>query len=94
MLEDGKVVTSPGGREVGRAKSLHVFAFTGANECVLVESEGVFEIAEWEEAARVAEMACRGVSEGAEEQGVGLAGWLRRVIEEDIKDATRWKGNL
>lgn len=48
--EDGvqKTIVNPSAREIEKAASFHVFAFTSYDELILAESQGNFAMKDWE----------------------------------------------
>lgn len=82
--------------------AIHVFAYDGMGKMVLSESDGAFEVEEWDEAAEMAEeVCCKPGSAG----GVGLDGmdvdgksgenleqWLREVVRQKVEGEQRWRG--
>ncbi|PVH97540.1 hypothetical protein DM02DRAFT_616490 [Periconia macrospinosa] len=95
---------SPTANQLLRAKpirSAHVFAFSGEGKLLLNESDGVFSLQEWDEAAEAAEEVCCkeeggvGLGEGMEvdgKEGDNLDAWLREVVMDKVKWETRWRG--
>lgn len=71
--KNSAVVLDPTETEVAAASSLHVFAWSSRGELVLAESEGAFEIEEWEEAAEAARKRCIGAKGGAKGGAAGDA---------------------
>ncbi|KAI0019573.1 hypothetical protein F4780DRAFT_442686 [Xylariomycetidae sp. FL0641] len=55
---DRKIVSNPTAREIEQSRSFHVFAFTSHNELLLVESEGIFTMQEWDELFATAQNQC------------------------------------
>lgn len=96
-------LVAPTAPELLRARpvrSVHVFAFAGDGRMLLSESEGVFGLDEWEEAAELAEgMCCKedggvGLGEGMEVDGVeagNLEEWVREVVRAKVAHEQRWK---
>lgn len=101
------VVLDPTEKEVAAASSLHVFAWSSRGELVLAESEGAFEVEQWEEAAEAARRRCIGAKGGAagdadmemgdaagNGQAQSLDGWLRTSVAKEMAAATRWRGEV
>jgi exosome complex component RRP46 len=94
------IVIDSGEKDVKLANSLHVFAWTSQGEFLLAESEGVFGMDEWEEAAEAAKKVCKGSEAGGDVDMVGsgetggLDGWLRRNVGAEMARTTRWKGEV
>ncbi|KAK5102288.1 exosome non-catalytic core subunit rrp46 [Exophiala xenobiotica] len=61
---EGEVVVWPGSRAQKAARSLHVFGFGRGGECLVVESEGAFEVEDWERAAGMARKVVLGRNKG------------------------------
>ncbi|KAJ9658544.1 exosome non-catalytic core subunit rrp46 [Coniosporium apollinis] len=83
---------------VAQKGSLHVFAFDGRGEAVLVHSEGKFEIEEWEQACEAARGVCIGISEdGADAMEVegekeNMVEGLRELVKGEVEKESRWRG--
>lgn len=76
--------------------SIHVFAFSAQRALLLAESEGKFDVDEWEEACELAEdMCCKdaGAEEKMDVDGkvVNLGDFLRDTVKEKVEKEQRWK---
>lgn len=97
-------ILEPSASAIARSSSLHVFAYTPTGALILAESEGAFDIDEWERAADVARRRCIGAGadvEGgdvvmggwdAREGGEALVAWLRSRVAGEMERGMRWKG--
>lgn len=74
-----------------KGRTRHVFAFDGQGACVLAESEGQFDLGEWTAAEAKAQQICCGGGPEQEQRQGGLRGWMRDVVEEDLRDRVRWR---
>lgn len=82
----------PAPKDIQQAKSLHVFAFSLQGELLLNESEGSFDMDEWENAYDVAEGVCIKTGEGMErEEQTNLEQWMRGVVGEKVAKEQRWR---
>ena len=101
------VILDPTEKEVAAASSLHVFAWSSRSDLVLAESEGVFEVEEWDEAAEAARDRCIGAAGGVtgdadvemgdiggDIAGQSLDGWLRMSVAKEMAATTRWRGEV
>jgi exosome complex component RRP46 len=93
-------VTSPTAREVEKAESFHVLAFTSQDELILAESEGAFTMKEWDDIYNAAYSQCcvtattddadtlmtEGLSAGAD-----LKRFVRSTMEQQIASDLYWK---
>ncbi|RMZ89765.1 hypothetical protein DV736_g3013, partial [Chaetothyriales sp. CBS 134916] len=77
------VVVNPGMKERKRCSSLHVFAFTARGKVILMESEGLFKMPEFERAMDAA----REVVLGPE----GRLNEFRKAVEQNTEARMRWK---
>lgn len=55
---DDKVIVDPTPVQISRARSVHVLAFTPKGDLLLVESEGQFSLADWDEVVGAARQVC------------------------------------
>lgn len=55
---DEKIIVDPTLVQISRARSVHALAFTSEGDLLLVESEGQFSLAEWDEVAGAARKVC------------------------------------
>ena len=94
----GEVVVWPGLRERKAARSLHVFGYGRGGECLLMESEGVFGVEEWEEAERAARRVVVGVADSEDgdvemdEDEETLFDVMRRAVQVRVEKDGRWRG--
>jgi exosome complex component RRP46 len=78
-------------------RSIHVFAFSAQRELLLAESEGEFDVYEWEEACEVAEDTCckdAGVVEekmDVDGKVTNLGDFLRDIVKDKVEKEQRWK---
>lgn len=102
LMDDGlgkSIITqSPTVREIQRATSVHVLAFTSLGDLLVAESEGDFTIDEWDEVFDKAQRIRCGVAdvdamldEGEEEIHSGLSGFLRSTLQEKVTSDLKWR---
>ncbi|KAL2877730.1 exosome non-catalytic core subunit rrp46 [Colletotrichum sp. CLE4] len=59
VVEKGdKIIVDPSPLEIDQSKSLHVVIFTSQNDLLLLESEGTFSMAEWDEVISKGQLVC------------------------------------
>ena len=93
---EGTVLVEPRMRDRGSCRSLHAFCFGGKGGLLLAESEGRFNLGEWEQAQAVAKKVCLGSGPDAEMNGTTtrqiLLQGVRGKLEERIAMDQRWRG--
>jgi exosome complex component RRP46 len=96
------LVVDPSPRDLERAQSAHVLAFTAQDELVLVESEGDFSMQEWDDVCEAAKKTCCQSEKKAggidmitddNEDGSGpdLRHFVRSTLEEKVAADLHWK---
>lgn len=90
--------------QIQQAKSVHVFAFTSHGDLVLNESEGNFDLEDWDDLYDLAKKICCGSAadadadpdamrdEGPDEDDGGLNQFVKSVIEEKVTADLYWRG--
>jgi exosome complex component RRP46 len=81
-------------KEAMGAKSIHVLCFSSKNELLLVESEGMFNMDEWEIIEEKARIVCLGDVDAMavdEDGGKTLQQEMKAVVEEKVRRDERWK---
>ncbi|OHF04321.1 exosome complex subunit Rrp46 [Colletotrichum orchidophilum] len=58
LEKGGKIIADPSPLAIEQSKSLHVVIFTSQNDLLLLESEGTFSMAEWDEVVRTGQTVC------------------------------------
>ncbi|KAI1082817.1 hypothetical protein F5B20DRAFT_485865 [Whalleya microplaca] len=61
VTQDGgskKIIVNPSAREIETSQSFHVFSFTSHDDLILAESEGSFNLKEWDDAFAMAYRQC------------------------------------
>ncbi|OCK79366.1 hypothetical protein K432DRAFT_405635 [Lepidopterella palustris CBS 459.81] len=100
ILSSGKLLCSPSSADLVRAQSIqsvHVFAFSAQKSLLLAESQGEFDIDEWDEACELAEdICCKETGVAVDEMDVdgkpeNLEGFLRDVVREKVEKEQMWK---
>ena len=101
MKGGGELKTDPSLRDIKGARSLHVVGFSSVGELVLVESEGRFTFAEWEDVEELGRRTCLGsigesgnrkVQDGeAEETEKSVLDKLRSAVEAKVTADNRWR---
>jgi len=95
-----ETVTNPTAREIEKAESFHVLAFTSQGELILAESEGVFTMGGWDDIYNAAYSQCcatttaddadtlmtEGLSAGAD-----LKHFVRSTMEQQIASDLYWQ---
>lgn len=91
---DDKAIVTPSTKQIAAAKSAHVFAFSSFGDVLVAESEGSFEIDEWEAACEEARRLCvkDGESVIMEEDGrVNLQDFVKGAVEGEVRRANAWR---
>ncbi|KAI4281603.1 MAG: hypothetical protein L6R38_003581 [Xanthoria sp. 2 TBL-2021] len=100
VSQSGELVLKPSVKALQEAASLHVLAFSSLGELLVVESEGAFDMAIWEQVYSKAENHCRTSDAGNLAQmdidmepsrSDSLGDSLRSIIEEKAAKEHRWK---
>jgi len=100
LMDDGKIIQYPTIREIQQATSVHVLAFTSNGELLVDESEGDFNIDDWDLIFEKAQRVCCGAGEAAdidvmsdesEEDNSGLTGFLRSTLEQKVTSDLKWR---
>lgn len=101
VKRSGELVVWPDTRQVKQAKSVHMFAYGRQGECLVMESEGHFDIDEWEEAEKVVRRVVVGAAstededismdQGGAEAGNTLLASMRRAVEVRVERDGRWR---
>jgi len=100
LMDDGKIIQHPTTREIQQATSVHVLAFTSHGELLVDESEGDFNIDDWDLIFEKARHICCGSGEAGdvdamldegEEGNGGLTGFLRSTLEEKVASDLKWR---
>lgn len=97
VTSGGDLVISPNVKTRKDCASLHAFAFDSSNACVLMESQGAFDIAQWEAAEQSATRIVCGITSNNTENGDvdmderSLFDVLRKAVEARVVQDERWK---
>lgn len=81
ISKKGELDTNPDAAIVDEAKSLHVFTSDSDGRFILVQSEGEFDLRQWDDAEQLAQKVNRSKQES-----------LRQEIEQDALVNRRWSG--
>jgi exosome complex component RRP46 len=96
ISDDRKILQNPSLLETQTARSIHVLAFTSHAEPLVIESQGSFTPAQWDEVCIQAEKICCGstadpdamVDEG---DGGGMMQFVQTVVEEKVDKDMAWR---
>lgn len=95
ITEKGNILQNPSLLETQTAQSIHALAFTSHAEPLVIESQGSFTPAQWDEVCIQAEKICCGsadpdamVDEG--EEG-GMMQFVQTVVEEKVDKDMAWR---
>ncbi len=100
LMENGKVFEHPTIHEIEQATSIHVLAFTSHGELLVNESQGDFNIDDWDIVFEKAQRICCGTGKDDDvdamldegEEGIGgLTGFLRSTLEEKVATDLKWR---
>ena len=84
ISRDGSLIDSPNVAQQKKCQSLHVFAFAGSGDAILVESEGSFNMEHWEQALNQARETALGPN--------GLIVAMKQAIGQRVAHDQRWQG--
>ena len=93
----------PSAKQIHSASSVHVLAFSSHGELLLVESEGSFGIAVWEEVVEKAKQICHGAEVGDSHSDnapmgstgpLSLEGVMKNTMQEQTAKEQRWRESL
>lgn len=96
VSRSGEVTAEPGMKDRSSCTSLHLFCFGGKSGLLLSESEGRFNMEEWERAEDLAKQVCLGSGSDTEMNG-SVAGQsllqsVRGKLEQSVVMDQRWRG--
>ncbi|KAK5624656.1 hypothetical protein RRF57_000372 [Xylaria bambusicola] len=101
VSEDGhrRIVSNPTTRQIEQSQSFHVLAFTSQNQLILAESEGVFNLKEWDNVYRAAQkQRCTTTATDDTDTfmhegpgGADLKRFIRSTIEQKTASDLYWK---
>jgi exosome complex component RRP46 len=95
-----KVIISPSPLEIDKAASIHVFGFTSQDNLLFVESEGPFQLEEWNEAEMLARKACcqqrqdsglDAIMSSGNQDFADMRHFIRSTMEEKVASDLQWK---
>jgi len=97
ISRDGKIKTWPSLKERKAAESLHVFVFGKDGQNLLFESEGRYEMEQWEAAEDAAKAVVVGRAQQdedvtMEEDRESLFATMRHAVEDKVEREGRWRG--
>jgi exosome complex component RRP46 len=83
----------PSIKDISAAKSIHVLTFSSKSELLLAESEGRFNMDEWDMIEEKGKIICLGNADAVveEEKEKNFQEKLRSVVWEKVKKDERWK---
>ncbi|MCJ1470663.1 exosome non-catalytic core subunit rrp46 [Pseudocyphellaria aurata] len=99
----GRLVPDPSAQQVHSASSVHVFAFSSRGDLLLVESEGSFDLAVWEQVVEQARQICLGGEAADRDRDIAsmdapgplsLQNVMRNTMQERMVKEQRWKNSL
>lgn len=105
VKRDGVLVLWPDTRQVKEARSVHIFAYGRQGEALVMESEGDFDMDEWEEAEKVVRQVVGAsrvadddgedvsMSDGEGGAGTSLFATMRQAVETRVAKDGRWRGS-
>lgn len=94
-----KVVQNPTADELQSASSVHVLGFTSNGNLLVVESEGLFSIAEWDEVYDTSKHICCGglassdldMQDEDEEEADSMQYFNRSAIQAKVESDLHWR---
>lgn len=81
-------------KEINEAQSIHVIAFSSKHDLLLAESEGRFNMEDWDMIENMARIICLGDTNAmvdGDEKEEALQQLLRSVVGEKVARDERWK---
>ncbi|KAH0545179.1 hypothetical protein FGG08_000791 [Glutinoglossum americanum] len=101
VARGSNTVINPSPEDLQNARSTHVLAFSAEGDLLVAESQGEFEIGDWERVFEMGLHAARSGSEnrkGADSDVVMLdddqGGALRGLVQQKIEKDQKWKENI
>ncbi|KAI1336816.1 hypothetical protein F5Y15DRAFT_195730 [Xylariaceae sp. FL0016] len=98
--KDRNIISNPTAREITQCQSYHVFAFTSHNELLLAESEGSFNMKEWDDVYATAQHQCCSLAAtddadtsmgDSEDVGADLRSFTRSILGQKMATDLHWK---
>jgi exosome complex component RRP46 len=92
------LIQNPSLVEYESAKSIHVLAFTSHGELLLAESQGTFDLQDWDEVFETAKTLCLSEQEDADMQGgvrleekkTNMLTFVKSALEEKVTQDLHW----
>jgi exosome complex component RRP46 len=92
------LIRNPNLTEYENAKSIHVLAFTSQGDLLLAESQGSFDLEDWDKVYETAKKLCLSEQEDADMQGGvsldaktgSMLGFVKSVMEEKVAQDLHW----
>lgn len=95
---DRRIIQNPTISEIQSANSVHVLGFTSQGELLIAESEGSFDLEDWDEIYEVAKKLCSVESQepdlpDADEtvNQTGMQTFLKSALQEKVAADLHWK---
>ncbi|KAM3086598.1 exosome non-catalytic core subunit rrp46 [Clarireedia jacksonii] len=91
------IIENPTPLQCQDATSIHIFAFTSHGDLLVAESEGPFELDDWEEVFDHAKRLCCDGKSGdddvmEEDKGSNLMMFVKSAVQEKVANDLHWKG--
>ena len=92
------LITSPSPVEYDSAKSVHVLAFTSQGDLLLAESQGAFDLEDWDEVHETAKTLCLSDGVDTDMQGgvklenakANMLTFVKSALEEKVVQDLHW----
>ncbi|EPE25924.1 Ribosomal protein S5 2-like protein [Glarea lozoyensis ATCC 20868] len=92
------LIQNPNLTEYENAKSIHVLAFTSQGDLLLAESQGSFDLKDWDKVYETAKKVCLSTQDDADMQGGAsleektgsMLGFVKSVMEEKVAQDLHW----
>lgn len=98
ILPSSGLRDNPSPKEISQASSVHVFAFSSKGDLLLSESEGTFDVNQWEAAhGRAKVLGCKiramdgDASMEEDGQDQNMQAFAEQTIEGEVAKARQWK---
>ncbi|KAM5475554.1 exosome non-catalytic core subunit rrp46 [Microsporum audouinii] len=93
------LVANPSTEQIKSSKSLHVLAFSSKGNLLLNESQGSFNLQQWEDIYHLAERICRGNGTDHGDRDITIDGeagntlekFIRETVEDKVREEFSWK---
>ena len=99
-MPDKTHVCDPTPKQIEEATSIHAITFSSHGDLLMAESEGAFDMDEWEAIAEEASRACRGGLGDSDNQDTmaevetGLEGFVKTTVGTKLVSEQNWRQSV